>query len=50
LPLFSLCSDVDGLRIDIVDYYDPVMLIVGSRGLGQLKGYALTTILLFFLP
>lgn len=24
---------------DIVDHYEPVMLIVGSRGLGNLKGY-----------
>ena len=24
--------------LDIVDYYEPVMLIVGSRGLGNLKG------------
>ncbi|KAI0269900.1 hypothetical protein BC834DRAFT_819931 [Gloeopeniophorella convolvens] len=27
--------------LDIVDYIDPVMLIVGSRGLGQLKGILL---------
>ena len=27
--------------LDIVDYYEPVMLIVGSRGLGNLKGYVL---------
>ena len=26
------------LSADIVDYYEPVMLIVGSRGLGNLKG------------
>lgn len=25
-------------RADIVDYYEPTMLIVGSRGLGNLKG------------
>lgn len=25
-------------RTDIIDYVDPVMLIVGSRGLGNLKG------------
>ena len=25
-------------RADIVDYVEPVMLIVGSRGLGNLKG------------
>ena len=25
--------------IDIVDYIEPTMLIVGSRGLGNLKGY-----------
>jgi hypothetical protein len=24
---------------DVVDYYEPAMLIVGSRGLGKLKGY-----------
>ncbi|KAJ8501919.1 hypothetical protein ONZ51_g321 [Trametes cubensis] len=27
--------------LDIVDYYEPVMLIVGSRGLGNLKGILL---------
>lgn len=27
------------MRIDIVDYVEPTMLIVGSRGLGNLKGY-----------
>ncbi|CAK5269926.1 unnamed protein product [Mycena citricolor] len=27
--------------LDIVDYYEPSMLIVGSRGLGQLKGILL---------
>ncbi|KAI8969617.1 hypothetical protein BD414DRAFT_510883 [Trametes punicea] len=27
--------------LDIVDYYEPVMLIVGSRGLGKLKGILL---------
>lgn len=26
------------MLLDIVDYYEPTMLIVGSRGLGQLKG------------
>jgi len=26
------------LRVDIVDYMNPQMLIVGSRGLGQLNG------------
>ena len=26
-------------RTDIVDHIDPVMLIVGSRGLGHIKGY-----------
>lgn len=25
---------------DIVDYVEPLMLIVGSRGVSQLKGYA----------
>lgn len=25
--------------VDIVDYVEPTMLIVGSRGLGNLKGY-----------
>ncbi|KAL5501455.1 hypothetical protein ACEPAH_8715 [Sanghuangporus vaninii] len=29
------------MLLDIVDYYEPVMLIVGSRGLGQLKGILL---------
>ena len=28
------------IPLDIVDYYEPTMLIVGSRGLGRLKGYA----------
>lgn len=28
-------------RADIVDFYEPVMLIVGSRGLGNLKGILL---------
>ena len=28
------------IPVDIVDYYEPTMLIVGSRGLGRLKGYA----------
>jgi nucleotide-binding universal stress UspA family protein len=27
--------------IDIVDHYEPIMLIVGSRGVGQLKGILL---------
>ncbi|KAJ3555467.1 hypothetical protein NM688_g2563 [Phlebia brevispora] len=27
------------MLLDIVDYIEPVMLIVGSRGLGNLKGY-----------
>ena len=26
------------LYSDIVDYYEPSMLIVGSRGLGHIKG------------
>ena len=25
---------------DVVDYVEPLMLIVGSRGVSQLKGYA----------
>ncbi|KAI0754997.1 hypothetical protein C8Q80DRAFT_1334617 [Daedaleopsis nitida] len=29
------------MLLDIVDYYEPVMLIVGSRGLGNLKGILL---------
>ncbi|KAJ7044067.1 hypothetical protein C8F04DRAFT_1250673 [Mycena alexandri] len=29
------------MLLDIVDYYEPQMLIVGSRGLGQLKGILL---------
>ncbi|KAL5520162.1 hypothetical protein ACEPAG_1822 [Sanghuangporus baumii] len=29
------------MLLDIVDYYEPIMLIVGSRGLGQLKGILL---------
>jgi hypothetical protein len=29
------------LFLDIVDYHEPQMLIVGSRGLGQLKGILL---------
>lgn len=39
--LFLHASDVDGAdegTIDIVDYVEPIMLIVGSRGLGHLKG------------
>lgn len=26
-------------RSDIVDHFSPTMLIVGSRGLGEIKGY-----------
>lgn len=29
------------MLLDIVDYYEPIMLIVGSRGVGQLKGILL---------
>lgn len=33
------CVRIRSLRLaDIVDHVDPVMLIVGSRGVGQLKG------------
>jgi hypothetical protein len=35
LSLYTLSNTLP----DIVDYHDPTMLIVGSRGLGQLKGY-----------
>lgn len=28
-----------GLYLDVIDYVEPAMLIVGSRGLGNLKGY-----------
>lgn len=34
--LLKVCSD--GIAQDIIDFVEPVMLIVGSRGLGQLKG------------
>jgi hypothetical protein len=35
----GICVRVPPLRLaDIVDHVDPVMLIVGSRGIGQLKG------------
>ena len=37
LPESSVKRDLR--HIDIVDHYEPVMLIVGSRGLGNLKGY-----------
>lgn len=30
------------MLLDIVDHYMPIMLIVGSRGLGKLKGYVST--------
>ena len=30
--------------LDIVDYNEPTMLIVGSRGLGQLKGYVVVVL------
>ena len=33
-------TEVHEILPDIVDYVEPVMLIVGSRGLGNLKGYA----------
>jgi hypothetical protein len=32
--------------VDIVDYNEPTMLIVGSRGLGQLKGYDIRSYIL----
>ena len=35
------CVRIPPLRFaDIVDHVEPVMLIVGSRGVGQLKGFA----------
>ena len=35
----GICVRVPPLRsADIVDHVEPVMLIVGSRGIGQLKG------------
>jgi hypothetical protein len=35
----EICVGVPPLRLaDIVDHVEPVMLIVGSRGIGQLKG------------
>jgi hypothetical protein len=35
----GICVRVPPLRpADIVDHVDPEMLIVGSRGIGQLKG------------
>ena len=35
----GICVRVPPLRLaDIVDHVEPVMLIVGSRGIGQLKG------------
>jgi hypothetical protein len=44
-----ICTTIDSLRFlrllprdpDIVDYVEPTMLIVGSRGLGQIKGILL---------
>lgn len=29
---------LNSVHPDIVDYYEPMMLIVGSRGIGQMKG------------
>jgi hypothetical protein len=35
----GICVRIPPLRLaDIVDHVEPVMLIVGSRGIGQLKG------------
>jgi hypothetical protein len=30
------------MLLDIVDYNEPTMLIVGSRGIGQIKGCVVT--------
>ena len=35
---------------DVVDYVEPTMLIVGSRGLGQLNGQVDFLCLLFNIP
>ena len=36
--IYLCCSVLLTFASDIVDYIEPVMLIVGSRGLGNLKG------------
>ena len=39
-PRLGTCVRSPPLRLaDIVDHVEPVMLIVGSRGIGQLKGF-----------
>ena len=32
-------SEIDTF-LDLIDYLEPTMVIVGSRGLGKLQGYA----------
>ena|ERR1700685_714372 len=40
LSYVNMVTDyICGNQIDIVDYNEPTMLIVGSRGVSQLKGY-----------
>jgi hypothetical protein len=37
-------SKLHSYLVDVIDLIQPIMVIVGSRGVGQLKGYATSSL------